>query len=62
MHITNPVKKYSSDTAAYYASSSVITDLIKTLGAGYAIQKHDIFSRTPYSSTRTTDSYLEKIF
>lgn len=60
MHITNPVKKYSSDTAAYYASSSVITDLIKTLGAGYAIQKHDIFSRTPYSSPRTTDSYLEK--
>lgn len=60
MQITNPVKKYSSNTSAYYSFSETITNLIKTLGAGYAIQKHDIFTRLPFTAPSSSSSYLEK--
>ncbi len=61
----NPISKYSSDPQAYYSYNEVIMNLIKTLGAGYAIQKHDIFSRVPFSAPLSSGnkSYLsEKYF
>lgn len=61
----NPISKYSSDPQAYYSYNEVIMNLIKTLGAGYSIQKHDIFSRVPFSAPLSSGnkSYLsEKYF
>lgn len=60
MEVTNPVRKYSSDTSAYYEASATMTNLLKTLGSGYAVQKHDIFSRTPFDAPKEADSYLER--
>lgn len=58
--IENPIPKFSSDASSYYTYNETITNLIKTLGAGYAIQKHDIFSRVAFSPNGGSDSYLSK--
>ena len=60
MSINNPIQKYSSSPEAYYTYNEVIANLIKTLGQGYSIQKHDIFSRTSFSPKGNPDSYLSK--
>lgn len=56
--IENPIQKFSSDASSYYIYNETISNLIKTLGAGYSIQKHDIFSRVPFSTNEGNGSYL----
>lgn len=58
--MNNPISKFSSDPSSYYEYNEVIMNLIKTLGSGYSIQKHDIFSRVSFQPTPSHDSYLSK--
>jgi conjugation system TraG family ATPase len=47
--LENPVVQYSADQDAYYDFHGIMTNIIKLLGAGYTIQKQDIFSKKTYS-------------
>lgn len=61
LSIRNPIPRYSSNASSYYEYNETIMNLIKTLGSGYAIQKHDIFSRVPYRSSKEQEGgYLEQ--
>lgn len=45
LRIENPVQKYSADVESYYAFTSLMTNILQTLGDGYALHKQDIFVR-----------------
>ena len=45
LRIENPVQKYSADVDSYYAFTSLMTNILQTLGDGYALHKQDIFVR-----------------
>jgi conjugation system TraG family ATPase len=46
--LENPVVQYSADQDGYYDFHSTMTNIIKLLGAGYTIQKQDIFIKRTY--------------
>ena len=64
LKISNPVQKYSADQNGYYSFTSLMTNIMKTLGEGYAVQKQDIFVRKAFkmqgdsNSSYLTQSYL----
>lgn len=60
--VQNPIEKYSSDPDAYYAYNSFVEGLIKTLGAGYCVQKHDIFAKETYRSAESGDFLQNSYF
>ena len=60
--IKNPIRKYSSDIDLYYNYNFFIENLIKTLGAGYCIQKHDIFTNQTYTSPEASGFLQESYF
>lgn len=47
--IKNPVLRFCTDSDRYVAFHEVLSNLIQTLGEGYAIQKQDVFCRQSYS-------------
>ena len=47
--LENPVVQYSADQDGYYDFHNMMTNIIKLLGAGYIVQKQDIFSKKTYS-------------
>lgn len=47
--IKNPVLRLCTDSDRYVAFHEVLSNLIQTLGEGYAIQKQDVFCRQSYS-------------
>ena len=55
LRIENPVQKYSADTDCYYEFTSLMTDVVHTLGQGYCLQKQDIFVRKKFDKS-TIDS------
>lgn len=57
--ITNPVIQYSADSDGYSDFHSIFDNMVKILGAGHVIQKHDIFSRKKYSPKQNRD-YLDQ--
>ncbi len=63
IRLDNPVIQYSADQDGYYDFHSLMTNIIKLLGAGYTVQKQDVFSKKTYSSTvnHSTD-YLESCY
>lgn len=60
--LQNPVRKYSSDPDGYDEYNHFVENMIKTLGAGYCFQKHDIFSRVPFEAPSSNDFLQESYF
>lgn len=58
----NPIKKYSSDASMYYEYNSFVENIVKTLGTGYCIQKHDIFSKEPFVAPNSSDFLQDSYF
>jgi hypothetical protein len=53
--MTNPCLLFNGDKDEYYAFLNIFSNLVRSLDAGYSVQKHDIFSRrkwdVPYESS-----------
>jgi conjugation system TraG family ATPase len=47
----NPIIQYSADQDGYYEFHALMNNILKLLGAGYTIQKQDIFSKKKYAHT-----------
>lgn len=58
MRIANPVIRYSAYPAGYEEFHHLLINLVKVLGDGYILQKHDIISRFIYHSKRASE-YLQ---
>lgn len=48
LSMSNPVKKYSTDTDSYYEFNNMMSSVLQSLGDGYAIHKQDIFVRKKF--------------
>lgn len=48
MRLTNPVLQYGADPEAYTAFHQVLLHMIKILGPGHIVQKHDVFIKRRY--------------
>ncbi len=60
LKIKNPVVQYSGSGDDYDKFHSLLLNIVKILGAGYLIQKQDIFSRSPYPKHHSDDFLQEK--
>lgn len=59
IQLTNPVLQYSADPSAYDNYHQLYINMIKILGEGYVIQKHDILTKKIYNKNNSTE-YLQK--
>ena len=48
IRMVNPVIRYSAYAAGYDEFHHLLINIVKILGDGYILQKHDIISREPY--------------
>ena len=64
MNFENPIVEYSSNSENYYDFHDLFVNILKILGSGYCIQKHDIFSRNEYipNEQRINDYLSQKYF
>lgn len=63
LHFKNPVLQYCANIDEYYNFYNIFSNLIKLLGAGYTIQKQDIFCKKKYNPPKRKSDYLsEKYF
>jgi conjugation system TraG family ATPase len=49
IEMMNPIIQYSADQDGYYEFHALMNNILKLLGAGYTIQKQDIFSKKKYT-------------
>ncbi|RFZ91084.1 TraG family conjugative transposon ATPase [Mucilaginibacter conchicola] len=59
IRITNPVIRYSAYPAGYDEFHNLLLNILKVLGDGYLIQKHDIISRSEWRSGKSRE-YLQQ--
>lgn len=55
IEVSNPVEQYSADIDAYYTAAEFYSNIIRSLGEGYALQKQDIFFRREFVYPDRTD-------
>lgn len=60
--IDNNVKKFSGDEELYYDFHKTFGSIIKILGEGYVIQKHDIFSEKKFKNDTGKDFLSKEYF
>lgn len=61
MEIENPVQQLSTDSTEYEFYHNVLLNIVQILGEGYALQKHDVFSRQAYRHATEADAeYLTR--
>jgi len=48
IEVENPVQQYCTDADQYFAYTDVLSNIVQTLGEGYALQKQDIFCKQYY--------------
>lgn len=65
IRVDNPIEQYSADQDGYYEFHALMTNIVKLLGAGYSLQKQDIFRKKVYAppleeGEEVKDDYLEK--
>ena len=48
LEIKNPVPRFSTDAELYMQFCDVLSNIVQTLGEGYALQKQDIFCKKGY--------------
>ncbi len=51
----NPVLQYAADQDAYYSFHRLFTNILKLLGAGYTLQKQDIFTKKKFKGYNSND-------
>ncbi|GEM69398.1 hypothetical protein SMI01S_30040 [Sphingobacterium mizutaii NBRC 14946 = DSM 11724] len=59
MRLTNPVLQYGADPEAYTTFQQVLLNVIKILGEGHIIQKHDVFIKRKYRP-KPASEFLEQ--
>ncbi|MBB1646398.1 TraG family conjugative transposon ATPase [Sphingobacterium spiritivorum] len=59
MRLTNPVLQYGADPEAYTVFQQVLLNVIKILGEGHIIQKHDVFIKRKYRP-KPASEFLEQ--
>jgi conjugation system TraG family ATPase len=52
IEMVNPIIQYSADQDGYYEFHALMNNILKLLGAGYTIQKQDIFSKNKYQKPK----------
>ena len=61
--ITNPVLRLCTDPEQYLLFHDVLSNIVQTLGEGFAVQKQDIFCRQRYhAATEDTAPFLTKSY
>lgn len=55
IQISNPVLRYSGNTADYMAYHSLLLNLLTIVGEGHVIQKHDVIYSTVYEKKSSKD-------
>lgn len=61
--VTNPVQKLCTDSEQYIFYHDVLSNIIQTLGEGFALQKQDIFCKLRYEHEPSTDAdFLSKSY
>jgi hypothetical protein len=53
IEMMNPIIQYSADQDGYYEFHALMNNILKLLGAGYTIQKQDIFSKSKYQKPKS---------
>ena len=61
LKMENPIQKYSADIDSYYSFVNLMTDVLETLGEGYALHKQDVFSRKKFRMAVTAASNGEGV-
>ena len=59
IRMQNPVEQYSANQDGYYEFHGLMNNVIKLLGAGYTVQKQDIFSKKKYQNPINTEGVNE---
>jgi conjugation system TraG family ATPase len=59
IRMVNPVIRYSASPGAYEEFHQLLSNIVKTLGEGYILQKQDIISRSAYR-TGNASEYLQQ--
>jgi conjugation system TraG family ATPase len=60
IEMMNPIIQYSADQDGYYEFHALMNNILKLLGAGYTIQKQDIFSKKKYAHTPQNTEGVDK--
>ena len=60
INFNNSILQHSADIEEYYSFHSTFSNIIKTIGSGYTIQKHDIITRKVYQNEYETSDFLSK--
>ncbi len=58
----NPVNQYSADIDLYYNFHSLYSNILKILGPGHTIQKHDVLCKKKFKSPQTEDFLSKQYF
>ena len=58
----NPVPQFSADIDLYYDFHALFTNVLKILGSGHSIQKHDVFCKKKFRSPKTDDYLSQRYF
>jgi conjugation system TraG family ATPase len=56
IEMMNPIIQYSADQDGYYEFHALMNNILKLLGAGYTIQKQDIFSKNRYQKPQRVEN------
>lgn len=62
IRLVNPVSRYAANPAAYDEYHHLLVNVVKVLGDGYLLQKHDIISRALYHGPGATEYLQQKFF
>jgi conjugation system TraG family ATPase len=60
IEMMNPIIQYSADQDGYYEFHALMNNILKLLGAGYTIQKQDIFSKNKYQKPESSKNTVEE--
>jgi conjugation system TraG family ATPase len=60
IEMINPIIQYSADQDGYYEFHALMNNILKLLGAGYTIQKQDIFSKNKYQKPESSKNTVEE--
>jgi len=56
--MSNPCLQYAGDRDEYYSFLNIFSNIIRSLDAGYALQIHDVFSKTKWEIPYNADDFL----
>ena len=60
IRMTNPVIRYGAHPAGYEEFHQLLINVVKVLGDGFILQKHDVISHSPMSFHDPLNEYLQQ--